>query len=78
MGCIVREIIDQLLKGNFIYTQRSLDFSTARVELTMSPGEIVEGSFIIFGPENVPVYGNVSSTDLRMEVVTPEFSGSAG
>ena len=72
----MREIVDQLLQGKFTYTQRSLDFSTARVELTMSPGDRVEGSFTIFGPENVPFYGEVTSTDLRMEVVTPEVSGS--
>ncbi len=72
----MREIVDQLLQGKFTYTQRSLDFSTARVELTMSPGDTVEGSFTIFGPENVPFYGEVTATDLRMEVVTPEVSGS--
>ena len=72
----MREIIDQLLQGKFTYSQRSLDFSTARVELTMGPGEMVEGSFTIFGPENVATYGKVSSTELRMEVLTPGFSGS--
>ncbi len=72
----MREIIDQLLQGKYVYAQRSLDFSTARVELSLEPGEAVEGSFTIFGPENAAVYGQISSTELRMEVLTTEFSGS--
>jgi len=72
----VREIIDQLLQGKFVYSQRNLDFSTARVELTMGPGENIEGSFTIFGPENAATYGTVSSNEIRMEVLTPSFSGS--
>jgi hypothetical protein len=72
----LREIIDQLLQGKYVYAQRSLDFSTARVELSLEPGEAVEGSFTIFGPENAAVYGQISSTELRMEVLTTEFSGS--
>ncbi len=72
----MREVIDKLLAGKFLYTARSLDFSTARVELSMAPGEVIEGSFTIFGPENAPVFGVITATDLRMEVLTPEFSGS--
>ena len=59
-----------------MYAQRSLDFSTGRVELSLEPGEVVEGSFTIFGPENTPVYGHISSTEIRMEVLTGDFSGS--
>ncbi len=72
----MREVIEQLLQGKFLYTQRSLDFSTARVELSLEPGESVAGSFTIFGPENTPVYGKISSDELRMEVLTEKFSGS--
>jgi hypothetical protein len=76
LGCIVREIIDQLLQGKYVYTQRNLDFSTPRIELSMGPGENVEGSFTVFGPENALVEGRVTSSDLRMEVLNQEFSGS--
>ncbi len=72
----MREIIDQLLQGKYVYTQRNLDFSTARIELSMAPGETIEGSFTVFGPEDVPVEGQISSTDLRMEVIDADFSGS--
>ncbi len=34
------------------------------------------GSFTIFGPENAFLEGTVTSTDLRMEVITPDVSGS--
>ena len=72
----MREIIDQLLQGKYVYTQRNLDFSTPRIELSMGPGENVEGSFTVFGPENALVEGRVTSSDLRMEVLNEEFSGS--
>ena len=76
LGEVVREVIGKLLHGKFLYTARSLDFSTARVELSMGPGEVVEGSFTVFGPENAPVFGQVLASDMRMEVLTPEISGS--
>ncbi|MCR5404543.1 MAG: DUF5717 family protein [Butyrivibrio sp.] len=72
----MREIVDQLLQGKYTYTQRNLDFSTARIELTMVPMETIEGSFTIYGSEKSPVYGSVTSSDIRMEVLTGEFSGS--
>ncbi len=72
----MREIIDKLLHGEYEYAQRSLDFSTARVELSIGPDEMSEGTFTIFGPENRPCYGSITSTDIRMEVLTPKFSGS--
>ncbi len=72
----MREIIDQLLQGKYTYSQRNLDFSTARVELYMEPGEINDGSFTIFGPEDSLVEGTITSSDLRMELISKEFSGS--
>ncbi len=72
----MREIIDQLLQGKYVYTQRNLDFSTARIEIGLGPGEAATGSFTIFGPENALLEGKVTSSDLRMEVITPEVSGS--
>ncbi len=42
----------------------------------MGPGESVEGTFTVFGPEDALVEGTVSSTDLRMEVIDTSFSGS--
>ena len=68
--------MERLLKGQFEYDDKSLDFSVPRVEISLGPDEEVEGSFTIFGPENRFVTGRISSTDLRMEVITPEFTGS--
>ena len=46
------------------------------MELLLGPDETVEGSFTIFGPDNRLVVGVVSSSDLRMEILTKEFSGA--
>ncbi len=72
----MREIVDQLLKGKNSYYERNLDFSTSRVEISLSAGEVVEGSFTIFGPEDRLLVGEVSSTDMRMQVITRDFSGT--
>ena len=72
----MKEIVEQLLKGKNYYAERNLDFSTSRVELSLSAGEVVEGSFTIFGAEGKLLVGEVSSTDMRMEVVTKDFSGT--
>jgi hypothetical protein len=72
----VKEIVDQLVKGKYYSSDRKLDFSTSRVELSLSAGEVVEGSFTIFGPEGKLVVGEISSTDVRMELLNHDFSGS--
>ncbi|WP_185750485.1 DUF5717 family protein [Butyrivibrio sp. AE3003] len=76
MGCGVREIVERILQGKYEYAEKKLDFSTPRIELLVSPGETSEGSFTIFGPEERLVTGKVSSTEIRMEVLTENFSGS--
>ena len=72
----MREIIDRFLKGNFEYTEKKLDFSTPRVELSLGTGEMIEGTFTIFGPVGGLSEGHIYSSDVRMEVLTPDFSGS--
>ena len=72
----MREIVDQFLKGKFEYIEKKLDFSTPRVELSLGTGETIEGTFTIFGPEGRLTEGRIYSSDVRMEVLTPEFSGS--
>ena len=72
----MREIVEQLLKGKNNYAERNLDFSTSRVEISLSAGDVVEGSFTIFGHDDRLLVGEVSSTDMRMQVITRDFSGS--
>ena len=76
LGAVVKEIVEQLLNGKYFYAERSLDFSTPRVELYLGAGESVEGSFTIFGPEERLLVGEISSTELRMQVITRDFSGT--
>lgn len=72
----MKEIVNQLLQGNYQSFEKSLDFSTNRIELSLSQGETSTGTFTIFGPEDRLVAGEISSSDLRMEVITRSFSGS--
>ncbi|MBE5873433.1 MAG: hypothetical protein E7287_03395 [Lachnospiraceae bacterium] len=72
----MHEIIGQILQGNFDYENGSLDFSCAKIELTLQKGCTYEGSFTITATEGQYANGYVTSTDLRMECLTPEFSGN--
>ena len=60
----MREIVDQLLKGKYYYAERNLDFSTPRVEFSLFAGEVVEGTFTIFAPEDRPV---ISAAKVKAE-----------
>lgn len=71
----MREIVDRLLKGQFEYTRGGLEFSLTRLELLIHEGEEIEGSFMIMGPQEKVTEGIVSSTELRMEVLTGHFHG---
>lgn len=72
----MREVVKKRLRGQFEYENGSLTFSEHRLELTIDEGSDVEGSFIVYGPRDRIVEGRVSSTELRMAVLTTTFSGA--
>ena len=68
--------MDRILEGEFNKDNHFLDFSTPRIELSVHGGEIYEGSFFIYGPENCMTEGIVTSDRPRMECLTQSFAGS--
>ena len=72
----MREIVEQILEGKYEYENSSLDFSCAKLELTMRVGEICEGSFHVYSSGECYTHGFVSTTDMRMECLTTEFVGN--
>lgn len=72
----MKEVIGQLLEGNFEYENGSLDFSCTKLELNIRPGEVVEGSFRILGNSGRYTYGTVLSSDSRMQCLTSDFVGT--
>lgn len=71
----VNSVIDRLLNGQFDNIERTLSFSVPRLELSIKPGEVLEASFTIYGPKDRPVQGLISTSELRMQVITADFSG---
>lgn len=67
--------INQILEGNFDYENGSLDFSCAKIELSVKRGDVYEGSFHILASPGRFCSGTVVSSDLRMECLTTEFIG---
>lgn len=72
----VRQVIEEILNGKFNFDSGSLDFSCPQIELSLHADEVAEDFFTIYGPAGRMTEGHVISTDLRMECVTQEFSGS--
>ncbi|WP_026529083.1 DUF5717 family protein [Butyrivibrio sp. VCD2006] len=71
----MNSVIDRLLNGQFDNIERTLSFSLPRLELNIKPGEVFEGSFTIYGPKDRAVQGLISTSELRMQVLTADFSG---
>lgn len=72
----MQEIIDQILEGNFDYENASLDFSCTKIEIALQERQDYEGSFRILSTSTALTTGYIHSSDLRMECLTPEFSGA--
>lgn len=72
----MQEIIRRILDGDFDYENGSLDFSCSKIELSLNKESVYEGSFYINAPLGKFTNGYVVSSDLRMECLTPEFSGN--
>lgn len=72
----MQAIVNQILDGKYDYENSSLDFSCAKVELNVHRGDICEGSFHVYCSDSCYVEGYVSATDMRMECVTTQFTGS--
>lgn len=71
----MEKTIELILQGNFDYEKGSLDFSCAKVEISLQPNEVVEGSFEITARGKGTLSGAVYSNQHRMVCLTPEFSG---
>lgn len=72
----MQDNVQQILEDKFEYVSGSLDFSCDRIELFLQPGECCEGSFSIASMGSGYTCGQVISSDIRMECLTKEFSGS--
>ncbi len=72
----MKNVIERILNGQFEYSERLLSFSIPRLEINIKPGENSEGSFVVHGPANKMVQGMISSSEMRMEIITASFSGS--
>ncbi|MBQ2802967.1 MAG: hypothetical protein IJF07_03615 [Lachnospiraceae bacterium] len=72
----MQESIKRILEGNFEGENGSLDFSCTKIELSLLKGSIYEGSFRIISSQGFINNGFVTSSDIRMECLNSEFSGT--
>ncbi|MCM1056633.1 MAG: DUF5717 family protein [Firmicutes bacterium] len=71
----MQKMISQIREENFDYENGSLDFSCAKIEISLNRGQVYEGSFRIYAAGGKFTDGSVLSSDLRMECLTQEFVG---
>jgi hypothetical protein len=72
----MQDMISRIRNGNFDYEKGTLDFSCTKIELTLPKETIYEGSFHIISSPGLVTDGYVTSSDMRMECLTEEFSGN--
>ena len=68
---------EQMLSGSYGFEYGSLDFSCLKLEINLTGCTIYEGAFTIFSAPGRYTEGYVTTSDLRMECLTPEFTGSS-
>lgn len=71
----MREIVKRILEESFVFEYGSLEFSCPKIELALPQGSMFEGSFHIYSAPGYLLKGLISSSDIRMECLTAEFSG---
>lgn len=71
----MQEIVNRILEGNFEKERQSLSFSCTKIELLLPAGTAYESSFRVSTPAGCFTSGFVTSSDIRMECVTGEFTG---
>jgi len=72
----MQQIIDRIMGGNFDNESGTLDFSCAKIEITIPAGDCYEGSFRIRSTPGALTNGYIHTADSRMECLTDNFSGS--
>ena len=71
----MREKIQQMTEGNIEYQNGYLEFSCQRIEISVKPGEVFEGTFIIYAVGEQAAEGFIMSSDNRMTSVAESFQG---
>lgn len=70
---ILRQIVDKLVNGVFEYDCGKLTFSVPKIEASVPPGNLYEGSFTIKSVSDTLVKGFISASDIRITVKTDKF-----
>ncbi len=71
----MRDIVNSILQGNYIQESGSLSYSVARIETDLSCDCDYEGTFSVQTTEGGTMQGWVLSSDMRMEILTPNIAG---
>ena len=71
----MKQVVERILEGKFEYDKGALDFSCARIELSLQPGEVYTGSFRILSTPGKLTEGFLYTRDLRMQLLTESFAG---
>ena len=69
----MREKINQILQGNFIYETGNVEFSCSRIEIELEDSSVYEGEFSILADLDGAFNGTVTTSDSKMMCLNPKF-----
>ncbi|MBO5373624.1 MAG: hypothetical protein J6A75_13040 [Lachnospiraceae bacterium] len=72
----MRKRIEELARGRYDSNKPVIEFSTDRIEMEIIAGREYTGEFVITSKNQIPIKGVVSSSNPRMECLTPRFEGN--
>lgn len=71
----MRDVLEDYLEEQFEYEGGSVDFSYPKIEIKMQKGEVVQGSFQVFGTKQDIIEGYLYTTNHRMTCDVDRFEG---
>ncbi|MCM1569202.1 MAG: DUF5717 family protein [Roseburia sp.] len=72
----MQEIIERMIEGSFEQVSGSLDFSCTEIHISLQKGGCYEGEFQIHATPGCFTTGHITTSDFRMECLTPNFTGT--
>ena len=74
-GGNMQKMMQQFIEDRWEGTRGALMFSSDRLDLALTPGALLEGTFTVYGSGGEGACGYVTSTDRRMECLVTQFNG---
>jgi len=73
----MKQSLERILEGQFDYKKGGLDISMPKIEVSLCPDEVYQGSFTLSSIPGTGISGTLHTHDLRITLSSDSFSGDA-